>query len=109
MGWKEAGELRAAGGTVLQERVGEDTALQGGEWLIVEELTAAPFDLSADYMLRADVVEGGDGEWLLVVTVHHIAADGWSQSILVEELVELYDARQAGREAALRELPVQYG
>lgn len=74
----------------------------------IEELIVSPFDLSKDYMLRADLLALDDGEYILVVTVHHIASDGWSLSIIVRELVEMYAAYIEGREALLPALPVQY-
>ena len=42
----------------------------------------------------------------LVVTLHHIASDGWSTSIIVRELVELYRSYEEGREANLKPLTV---
>ncbi|MGZ4672281.1 MAG: non-ribosomal peptide synthetase, partial [Ilumatobacteraceae bacterium] len=48
------------------------------------------------------------GERVLVVTMHHIAVDGWSVRRLVGELAELYAARVQDRPAVLAELPVQY-
>ncbi|MGZ4762828.1 MAG: amino acid adenylation domain-containing protein, partial [Ilumatobacteraceae bacterium] len=67
-----------------------------------------PFDLRADVKLRALLVRSGDGERVLVVTMHHIAVDGWSVRRLVGELAELYAARVQDRPAVLAELPVQY-
>ena len=40
--------------------------------------------------------------------MHHIAADGWSQTILVNELAQSYEAHLKGRTPLLPELPVQY-
>ncbi len=48
-------------------------------------------------------------EHLLLITLHHIASDGWSQEILVHEIAALYAAAVAGRPSPLPELPVQYG
>ena len=67
-----------------------------------------PFDLSKDYMLRAELIETGKQDHVLVVTTHHIASDGWSTSILVKEVGELYEAFVTGRPAQLAALPVQY-
>ena len=53
----------------------------------VERLVRAPFDLSADYMLRATLVVISELEHLLVVTMHHIASDAWSLNIIVKEVV----------------------
>src|SRR5262249_14342850 len=44
----------------------------------------------------------------LVLTLHHIITDGWSNDILVRDLAELYDAEVCSRPATLRELEIQY-
>jgi amino acid adenylation domain-containing protein len=67
-----------------------------------------PFDLSRGPLLRTNVLRLGDDEHLLLVTIHHIAADGWSMRVLVRELVEAYEAFTTGREVWLPELPAQY-
>jgi NRPS condensation-like uncharacterized protein len=44
-------------------------------------------------MLRADLSPNSQKqEYTLVVTLHHIASDGWSTSVMVKEVVELYNA-----------------
>jgi hypothetical protein len=40
--------------------------------------------------------------------MHHIASDGWSLSVIIKELVELYGSYIEKRESRLKELPVQY-
>ncbi|HVN80284.1 MAG TPA: amino acid adenylation domain-containing protein, partial [Terriglobia bacterium] len=67
-----------------------------------------PFDLSKDYLLRASLLHLGQVEHILVLTLHHIAADGWSIAILLEELTTLYKAYSEGRPSPLEELPIQY-
>jgi non-ribosomal peptide synthetase component F/acyl carrier protein len=74
----------------------------------IEESLKTPFDLSGDYMLRASLVKAGKEAQVLVVTMHHIASDGWSASILVKEIIEIYEAFTQQREAKLPILPVQY-
>ena len=44
----------------------------------------------------------------MLLTLHHIASDGWSLSILWRELKTLYAAYCVGDAPALPELPVQY-
>ncbi|MBC9929146.1 non-ribosomal peptide synthetase [Chitinophaga qingshengii] len=74
----------------------------------IKSLTDIPFDLSADHMLRAHLLTLSEEEYVLVVTMHHIASDGWSLGILVQELAAFYRAVTEGRAADLAPLPVQY-
>jgi amino acid adenylation domain-containing protein len=67
-----------------------------------------PFDLARDVMLRARLFRLGDGDHVLLLTVHHIATDGWSGGVLAHELSELYAAVVGGRAPDLPPLPIQY-
>ena len=58
--------------------------------------------------MRVTLVRIAAGEQLLLLTLHHIVADGWSMDILGRELGELYAATVTGRRAELPELPIQY-
>ncbi|HEY2739332.1 MAG TPA: amino acid adenylation domain-containing protein, partial [Thermoanaerobaculia bacterium] len=69
--------------------------------LLAEE-AERPFDLSAGSLLRAVLVELGNEEAVLALTVHHIASDGWSTGVLVRELSALYGG------GALQPLPIRY-
>lgn len=67
-----------------------------------------PFDLTRAPLLRARLFRFAEDEYLLVLTIHHIAADGWSMGVLVREVSELYRAYSDGHESPLEELPMQY-
>ena len=54
-----------------------------------EEAYAA-FDLEQGPLIRARLVRLADEEYIFLLTQHHIAADGWSMEILVQELSTLY-------------------
>jgi amino acid adenylation domain-containing protein len=79
--------------------------------LLLEEATR-PFDLTRGPLLRVTLVRAGTGEraeeHLLLVTLHHAIADGWSIGVLEGELSTLYGALLAGRPSPLPDLPVQY-
>ncbi|MEU2227240.1 amino acid adenylation domain-containing protein [Streptomyces sp. NPDC018347] len=75
---------------------------------ILREAAGRPFDLAAGPLLRAVAVRVADAEWLLLLAVHHIVSDGWSEGILARELGELYGAAVAGRPDALAPLGLQY-
>ncbi|WP_212004915.1 non-ribosomal peptide synthase/polyketide synthase [Chitinophaga sp. HK235] len=82
-----------------------DTA---GLQTLVEELTARPFDLTKDHMLRMQLIVLDETEHILVATIHHIASDGWSTGIMVRELAALYDGYTSGYEPQLTPLELQY-
>ena len=67
-----------------------------------------PFDLAHGPLLRATLLRVGDADQILVLTMHHIVADGWSLSILKRELEVLLAAYSDGRPSPLPELPIQY-
>ena len=67
-----------------------------------------PFDLTCDLMLRAFVARLGEREHALLLVLHHIASDGWSMSVLIDELGTHYAAALTGDIATLPPLPVQY-
>ncbi|WP_416971231.1 non-ribosomal peptide synthase/polyketide synthase [Streptomyces sp. 4F14] len=70
---------------------------------------ARPFDLATEPPLRADLFTDGPGVHVLLVTVHHIAGDGWSLGPISRDLATAYTARRAGKAPEWTELPVQYG
>ncbi|MEM1319018.1 MAG: amino acid adenylation domain-containing protein [Bacteroidota bacterium] len=74
----------------------------------IADCIARPFDLAKDYMLRAELICCGEEEHMLVLVLHHIAADGWSLSILVKDLVTAYQALQQGKRPAFLAMPIQY-
>lgn len=67
-----------------------------------------PFDLQNDILLRFQLLKLSEKEYILLVNMHHIASDGWSMTIILQELCELYSARCEGKPNPLVALPVQY-
>ncbi|WP_330261086.1 amino acid adenylation domain-containing protein [Streptomyces sp. NBC_00539] len=79
--------------------------------LSAQEL-ARPFDLEQDDPLRVRLVRISEGLHALLITAHHVASDGWSNSVLSRELVDFYahfkqDA--AATDLPLAPLSVEYG
>jgi amino acid adenylation domain-containing protein len=67
-----------------------------------------PFDLRYGPLFRASLSRMAPQDHVLVLTVHHVATDAWSTSILLDELSALYVARKNGNAAALPDLSLQY-
>jgi len=88
----------------LAPTVGDDEV----ERLITAE-TLRPFDLAADPLLRVTVYRRSESDHIVQLTIHHIVSDGWSMSVLVKEISEVYAALRLGGEHALPDLPIQYG
>jgi amino acid adenylation domain-containing protein len=95
--------------------LGETAALRR-----MEEEGRRPFDLQSGPVFRPLLLRIAPEDHLLVVSLHHIAGDGWSMGLLVRELAILYSfppLPEAGRgmgeggqggEGPLPALPIQY-
>jgi Condensation domain len=67
-----------------------------------------PFDLEHGPLLRAKLLRLAEDEYVVLFTLHHIASDGWSTGLLVNEVQALYEAYSEDRPSPLPELPIQY-
>ncbi|MBN8468384.1 non-ribosomal peptide synthase/polyketide synthase [Corallococcus exiguus] len=67
-----------------------------------------PFDLMAPPMFRAWLYQLGPEEQMLLVLTHHIAWDGWSEAIVLQEVTQAYVAYVRGEDPRLPELRIQY-
>ncbi|HEU4452760.1 MAG TPA: amino acid adenylation domain-containing protein, partial [Longimicrobium sp.] len=73
-----------------------------------EEEAKRPFDLAGAPHARFALVKVGGREHRLLLTLHHVAVDGWSVDRLLGEVGALYAAFSRGEPSPLPELPVQY-
>ena len=68
----------------------------------------SPFALDREPPCRARLFRVSEDEHILALSLHHIAGDGWSLRILVDELLAGYAAAVQGLAAAHAPLPVQF-
>lgn len=67
-----------------------------------------PFDLRTGPVIRGRVLRLDPDRHVLLLTIHHIVADGWSMAIIVRELEELYRTLTSAAPLPLRERSLQY-
>ena len=69
-----------------------------GAWeRAVRAFVTRPFDLAEGPLFRACVVGRGGADWTLVISLHHIVADGWSMGILLKDFDRVHRALESGR------------
>jgi len=61
-----------------------------------------PFDLSRAPLLRVQLIKIGEEKYTLLVDIHHIISDGFSQVILVKEFMSMYEGMPSGALPSLR-------
>ncbi|MFD7054933.1 amino acid adenylation domain-containing protein [Streptomyces mirabilis] len=92
-------------------RIGLPVRQVAGEESLAEAITAAarhPFDIATEIPLKAVLLGVGPNEHVLVLVIHHIAADGWSATPLAKDLATAYTARTRGEAPQWAPLPLQY-
>ncbi|WP_417716588.1 amino acid adenylation domain-containing protein [Rhodococcus gannanensis] len=84
-----------------------DSDPESTETRVIERLTAN-FDLRTDVPLRVSLIRESPDRHVVVVVLHHIATDEWSDAPLLGDLTRAYLSRLAGAEPDWAPLPVQY-
>ncbi|NBI31294.1 condensation domain-containing protein, partial [Chengkuizengella marina] len=74
----------------------------------IEAEAKRPFDLAAGPLFRATLYRLGEQEHGLLLNMHHIVSDGWSQGVLIQEWKTLYTAFVNQMPSPLAELSIQY-
>ena len=75
---------------------------------LIHQDAVTPFDLSAELLLRASFIHLQSDSGVLLFNIHHIACDGWSMSIVVQEFVAIYEAFVGDRHHDLEPLAIRY-
>ena len=84
-----------------------ETARREAERLAFAAMTTA-MDLTRGPLVRTSLVRLSTEEHLLLVTLHHIISDGWSNNLFLREMAVLYESFAAGRPSPLPGLPLHY-
>lgn len=91
----------------VRDQAGVENRRKQAEDLVSAE-AAKPFDLQRAPLWRAVLVQVGEQEHVLGLSIHHIVFDEWSLGVLQRELGLLYAAYSQGEQSPLKEMPVQY-
>jgi len=67
-----------------------------------------PFAIEREPSLRARLLRLDQQDHALIINLHHLITDGWSQRLFWEELGAFYTARVKGTPVRVPELPLQY-
>lgn len=74
----------------------------------VLEECVRPFDLSTGPLLRAALFQVADRKWVFTYVMHHIVSDGWSMTILMNELMLFYNMHERNEDIPLAPLRIHY-
>ncbi|MEM8531177.1 MAG: amino acid adenylation domain-containing protein [Chloroflexota bacterium] len=74
----------------------------------LEQNGQQPFNLTDGALLRTHLFCLTPEEHILQIVIHHIVTDGWSQELLVRDLMALYSTDEDEQEVDLPSLTIQY-
>jgi Condensation domain len=75
---------------------------------LMQEVFNEPFDLVQGPLYRADVVRRSSDHYLLIFTIHHAIADGWSLRAFVQDLCAAHAQKRMGVPSGLPPLQLSY-
>ncbi|WP_410046049.1 amino acid adenylation domain-containing protein [Pseudomonas sp. HLMP] len=94
--------------TLVVDEVGANDEVESAIKAYAERCTAQPFDLMQGPLARVNLLRVASDDHVLVLTLHHSIADGWSINVLIEQWLACYASRLQGQVAHLAEAPIQY-
>jgi amino acid adenylation domain-containing protein len=102
------GAVEESGFPLAEKEWGEQEDVQGELERVMAEEARAEFDLETGPLIRGQLIRLSEEEHVLLITMHHIVADGWSLGIFFKELNRLYGAYIKGEADGLAKLVLQY-
>lgn len=106
--WQRVKEVSAFRGLLLYRDLSEEIRQEE----IIREMVQAeeryPFDLYTGPLIRVVLLKRAHNEYVLLFTLHHIIADGWSMEVIKKDLFALYNSYLNGTPSGLRSLAIHY-
>jgi hypothetical protein len=91
----------------FRELLPEQSTPEGVEE-VARQIFAEPFDMLQGPLYRVDLLRLSPEDHLLVFSIHHAIADGWTLGVLVQELCLAYIQRVRGIRDPLPDVPLTY-
>ena len=76
--------------------------------IIVYDEHQRTFNLELEPLIRIKLIKLKQRQFVLILSLHHIIADGWSMEILSNEFITIYESFLLGNENSLKPLRIQY-
>lgn len=83
-----------------------DRERQKDEW--IKEKSVIPFKLENEWPIKAYLISLNPNEHYLLLNIHHIACDGWSLGIIMDEIQQVYLALSRNQEITMSPMKAQY-
>lgn len=106
--YQSIGTARSVSVPVIDLRVLKATERESEAQRLASQEAQTPFDLATGPLFRIKILRLTASSDILLTTLHHIIADGWSLEVFARELGALYTAYASGQTVTLPELPIQY-
>ena len=74
----------------------------------VQGYYALPYDLSQDPVFRLFLFQRAQDDFILMITIHHIACDAYSLKIILDDLKRLYEGEKKDQPVNFDDLPGSY-
>ncbi|MFE1872682.1 amino acid adenylation domain-containing protein [Streptomyces sp. NPDC059496] len=81
---------------------------EGDPQRLIENFVAREFDLAQGRLLHVLLVREREGRHMLVISAHHIAVDGWSLTVLIDQVATAYQAYVRGEQPGIEVPEIQY-
>lgn len=106
--YQQQGKLYQAIDATTTWRLEQESTAIDQLHLAIQREKNKPFDLSQTPLFRCKLFTVSKQHYVLSFTVHHIAADGWSLGIFVQELVHNYQTLMQQQTLSTAQLERQY-
>ncbi|TRX33016.1 AMP-binding protein, partial [Flavobacterium sp. ZT3R18] len=74
----------------------------------IKEEQQKTFDLANDILIRVNLIQVSEEQYIITLVLHHIIHDGWSMEVMMDELFSLYETNKRGLSSPLQSLRIQF-